>query len=588
MYLRQNPNKDTGRIHLSIVDSYYDRDKKMSRQFTVEKIGYLDVMEKEHDDPIAHFTKRVEVLKAEKAAKKAPVVIEFDPGETIDKNSVYRKNFGYAVISRVYHELGIHTYLINKQRHSKEEYSANNIMKLLVNTRIISPSSKKKSFEEKERYFENSDFSLDDVYRCLSLFARNKNELLKRLHDNVASLYGRDTGQVYYDVTNYHFEIDGPVGYVRKKKGEEMRVPDDLRKKGVAKNHVPDPIVQMGMFIDNNGFPITFDIFPGNTNDCMTYRPGLKKIKADFGIRRSVVVADKGINTSDNIWYTLSAKDGYVFSKSIRGASAEFKRYILDEDGYEWIGTDYKKKSRRRPRTISVNSVNGKKIDKTVHEKQVVFYSEKYKKRARAERDLVIAKARDMIANPANYTRATSYGASGYIMNVAFDKDTGEILPEVGKALELDTEKIKEAEKYDGYYMILTSEMHESDERIIEIYRGLWKIEESFRIQKTDLGARPIYVSTKEHIEAHFLTCFISLLILRIIQMKTENRHSAGSIIESLGNAECTFLKQNFYLFDYSDDVLDDLGAAFNIDFSKRVRSISEIKNIFADTKKQK
>jgi transposase len=584
MYLKQSPNK-SGRVYLSIVDGYYDPEKKYSRQVTLEKLGYLDALQKEYDDPVAFFSLKVEEMKKQKALKNAPIIVEFSHDETIPADVQLRKNFGYSVLSKIYHQLGIHTFLTNRQRHTEEGYDANAIMKTLVFQRLLAPASKKKTFENKDYLFEPSDFTLCDLYRCLSFFVSRKDALLLWLHEHITAHYGRDTSMVYYDVTNYHFEIDGPEGFKRMNENAKKLEPDGLRKKGVAKNHSPDPIVAMGLFIDNNGIPITYKLFPGNTNDCMTYRPNLYQIKRQFGIGRAIVVADKAMCTGDNIWYTLSAKDGYVFSMSVRGASKDYKKYVLDEDGYGLIGTDYKKKSRLEPRTIQVHTNTGRKIDKTVHEKQIVFWSEKYDRRAKAERAAVIAKAESLIAKPGSYTRATSYGAAAYVKNLKFDKKTGEVL-DTGTALLLDTDKIREEEALDGYYMIVSSEHNESDERLIDMYRGLWKIEESFRVIKSDLEARPVYLSTPNHIDAHFLTCFISLTIARLLELSTGHQHSIGRMLESLAKAECTLLKQNHYLFDFCDDILKSIGGIFGIDFSARTRSLGEIKNILATTKK--
>lgn len=291
------------------------------------------------------------------------------------------------------------------------------------------------------------------------------------------------------------------------------------------------------------------------------------------------------MSTGDNIWYTLSAKDGYVFSLSVRKADKELKEYVLNETGYAWQGTEYKRKSRLYPRTIYVSTTSGKKMKKVVDEKQVVFYSEIYARRAKAERAATIAKAMDFITHPGSYTRATSYGAAAYVKNVEFDKETGEVLT-IGRVLELNQEKLAQEEELDGYYVIVTSEYQETDDRIIDMYRGLWRIEESFRVTKSDLEARPVYVSKQEHIEVHFLTCFLSLVIARILEMKMGHRYSIARILESLRKAECTYLQQHYYLFDYYDDVLKDIGDIFNIDFSKRIRSLGDIKKILATTKK--
>ena len=294
------------------------------------------------------------------------------------------------------------------------------------------------------------------------------------------------------------------------------------------------------------------------------------------------------MTTGDNIWYTINtpAHDGYVFSMSIRGAEKSMKKYVLDDDGYVWLGKEYKRKSRKYPRTIQVTSTSGKKIKKQVDEKQVVFWSEKYAKRAKAEREATLAKARDLAANPGSYTRATSYGAAKYVKKVDYDKDTGEILT-ASSILDIDEDLIREEEALDGYYMLLTSEMDTPDDKIIDMYRGLWRIEESFKITKSELEARPVYVWTREHIEAHFLTCFVALTISRILEMKLEHKYSAGRIIDSLSRAECSLLQQNYYVFDYYDEVLKDIGNVTNIDFSKRIRTLGEIKQVIADSKKK-
>lgn len=569
MYLKKTPQK-TGRIFLSIVDGYYDKNKGYSRQITIEKLGYLDDLEKQYGDPIAFFTQKVQKLKEEKSEHKAPLTFTFSHEDKISSNTNYRKNFGHVVLSSIYHELEINKFLVSRQRSSDIEFDCNNIMKLLVFSRLLAPASKKKTFEDRETYFDKTNYSLDDVYRSLSFFNKQSSNLQLWLNERVKQSYGRDSSLVYYDVTNYYFETDKT---------------DDFKKKGPSKEHRPNPIVQMGLFIDNNGLPITFQLFPGNTHDCLTYRPHLSRIKKEYDLGKIVVVADKGMTTGDNIWYTLSAKDGYVFSMSIRGADKEMKEYVLNESGYEWLGKEYKRKSRLYPRTILVTATNGKKLKKTVHEKQVIFYSEKYDVRAKSERAAVISKAQDLIAHPGKYTKATSHGAAGYVKNIDFDKETGEILSN-SKALTLDLEKLKEEEALDGYYAIVTSEYEETDDRIIEMYRGLWKIEESFKVTKSDLEARPVYVSREDHIQAHFLTCFVALLIARILEKKMNHRYNISQLIESLKKSECTHLQANHYLFDYYDDVLKDIGTVFDVDFSKRVRSIGEIKNILAESKK--
>ena len=237
----------------------------------------------------------------------------------------------------------------------------------------------------------------------------------------------------------------------------------------------------------------------------------------------------------------------------------------------------FKHKSRIFAKTIQIKR-NGKRTNKSViYQKQMVYYSQKYADRQKYERELVITKAKDLISNPGKYTRATSVGAAGFVNNIKFDKETG-LIPE-GTVLSLNEEKIKELEKYDGYYSIVTSELEMSDKDLRDKYRGLWKIEETFRITKSILKSRPVYVWTKEHIEAHFLTCFVSLLILRLLEIKTNKKYSIENIVKSINNLTCTNLKADTYIINTRNKITTDLCDIFNLDLTKKYIKLQKIKN---------
>ena len=375
---------------------------------------------------------------------------------------------------------------------------------------------------------------------------------------------------VYYDVTNYYFAIDDQ---------------DTLRRKGVSKEHRPDPIVQMGLFMDTNGIPISYGLFPGNTNDCETLITTMSKLKQDYGIGRTVVVADKGLNTSENIIFNILQHDGYVYSQTIRGGTKELKEYVLSEKGYDCVNDSYKIKSRIYPREIYVKTITGKTKKVSIDEKQVVFYNETYAKRAKAEREATIMKARDLINNPANYNQATSRGAARYVKNLTYDAKTGEIIT-VDRTLMFNETKLREEELYDGYFSIVTSEYKKTDSEIIDIYHGLWKIEESFKVTKSDLETRPIYLSREDHIQAHFLICFIALVIARLLESRLHNKFTIAHIAESLAQTSCSHIERNWYLCDYYDDVTDAINEYLGIDLRRKYLSLSEIKNIMGTTKK--
>lgn len=568
MYLKKG--KSNGRIYLSIVHGYREKDTGKTKHKIMKSLGYLDELEKQYDDPIAHFTKLAKEMTAKYNDAHKSVSIDINPDKKLTPSTDLVKNFGYAALSNVYHELELNSFFQIKQRDLDIEFNLNSVAKLLIYGRVLFPGSKKSTFEKKHTLFDRTQFSQDDVYRALTYLAKYETSLQKWMHDKISKTYGRDTSVMYYDVTNYYFEIDEP---------------DELRKRGVSKEHRPDPIVQMGLFIDNNGLPVSYDLFSGNTNDVITLRPALKKAKDEIGAGKVIVVADKGINSGDNLYYTLSGKNGYVVSQSIRGATSDIKDYVLDNEGYQYLGDEYKCKSRLCPRQINVTMESGRRSKVFVDEKQVVFYSEKYARRAKAERQATLLKAADLISSPSKYNRATSYGAAKYVQDIKYDKETAEIL-EGESALYLNQDLIDEEEKLDGYYMIVTSEMDKSDEEIIDIYRGLWKIEESFKITKSTLTARPIFVSRHDHIHAHFLTCFVALTLTRILEMKIHRKYCVNQIVESLRKCTYSHLEQNYYMLGYYDDILKTVGEATGIDFSKKYRTLSDIKKITGFSKK--
>jgi transposase len=414
------------------------------------------------------------------------------------------------------------------------------------------------------------DFALHDVYRCLSKVITLKKDLIIHLNNKMKMMYGRSSNIVYYDVTNFYFEIDEQ---------------DDMRKKGVSKEHRPDPIIQMGLLTDSLGIPITFETFPGNTNDCETYKPVFKQVRKDFELGRIIIVADKGINTGDNIAHCILSSNGYVFSQTVRGGHKELKDYVLNERGYNSLEGGFRMKSRLYPRLIYVTDDKGKKKQVRLDEKQVIFYSPDYDKRAKAERATTVAKAQDLINDPSKYKRATSYGAAKYVKNLIFDEKTGEILTSKQKPM-FDEAKLMEEEKYDGYYAIVTSELKESDDKILDIYRGLWQIEEAFRVCKGDLEARPVYLSRPERIDAHLMICFLALVIARLLARFLDNKFSVGKIAESLEKCSGNHMGQNWYVFDHADDVTDALLIKMGIDLGKKYMSLGDIGQLIGDSKK--
>ena len=569
MFIKKILEKKTGRTFLTIAHGYREPGTGKVKQKTIKSLGYLDELEKDFNDPIAHFKEVAKEMTEQAKHSSRDLTFTFPANDTIDTSFTLRKNLGFSVLSFFYHQLKIDEFFINRQRNLNIDYSLNNIFQMLVYMRILDPCSKKQSYEKMDSLFLNFDFAISDVYRALDYFKFYKDDLLLNTHEMVRNIYGRDMKNVYYDVTNYYFEINEP---------------DELRKKGVSKEHRPNPIVQMGLLMDNSGLPITYKLFEGNTNDCETLMPVLEDLKDDYGLKRVIVVADKGMNTGENIAYNILHKNGYIYSQTVRGANADLKQFVLDQNGYTITKDGFKIKSRVVTTHIWVTNVDNKRVKVDIDQKQVVFYSPDYAKRAQYDRQKAIEKAKKIIQ--VNKTaKLPLKGSFKYIESISLDKETGE-LKNLKNYHSIDEDKIKEEMKFDGYYSIVTSELKMSDNDIIDAYRGLWKIEESFKITKSELKTRPVHVSTKDHIEAHFLTCFISLLILRLLEMSSQGKYSTRTLVNEMKNIAGSYVAENYYMFDYFNEVVKDLGDIISIDFSKRFMTLGDIKKILASTKK--
>ena len=575
MYLHKSERK--GGTYLSIVEGYREGGKVKHR--TVESLGYVgDLMEEYGPDPVAHFKQVCENRNAAKAAEAQTVTIEIHPRQRIDKRAAARKNIGSAVLLAVYNALGVETVIRNATRGSRADYDANAVMRLLVVERILDPGSKRHAWGNKDRYFFRTEFELDDAYRALDVLCACRDRIVSAANRAVDKMGVRDTTCVFYDVTNYYFEVDEP---------------DGLRRKGASKEHRKGPIVQMGLLQDSGGIPIGYRLFPGNTPDPCTMLDVLAGMKRDYGCQRVVVVGDKGNNCSANIAALAARGDGFVYSQSIRGAKsdAELRAWVLSEAGYARTcdaegRVTYKVKGRQGYKTVTVEDPDGKKRKVDVDVKYVAFWSEKYQKRARKERQAAIDKARRLVADPGAYTAATHFGAAKYVRGMRADAKTGELV-EAADVLELDEERLAAEEACDGYYCIVTSETDMSDGEIIEAYRGLWRIEESFKVTKSDLETRPVYVSREEHIEAHFLTCYVALCILRIAQAATGGKYSARVIADELAAMCGTHLEGSWWRFDHRSDASDDLCRMAGVDLTRQNMQLKDIKAALSQAKLQ-
>lgn len=580
----------------------YKIENGRTKQKCIENLGRLDELQKRFDDPVSHFKKVAEEKNAEQnTSRKTSVPI--DLSSTMSTSEDNLRNVGYAVLKDLYKQLELDKFWKLVLRKTSIQYDLEAVFRLLVFSRILYPGSKRDTFLNKSAYFEDMDgFSLKDTYKALDVFDQYDEQLQKWIYSHSSKICERDMSVSYFDCTNYYFDIgrsdmdtfddDGrPVDG----KGNPAEI--KYRKRGPEKNHRPDPIVEMGLLMDKDGIPLAFDLFPGNESEKVHMRPIINRVKSQFGSGRVIFVADRGLNTSDNIYFLNgdnkadhNPRDGYVYGQSVRGADAEFKAWVLkgdyktekltDDDGREVTFTH---KSRIHPKTIQVNTtVPGQKKKRkksvSIDQKQMAYYSEKYAKKQKHDRDIMVARAKDLIKHPKKYDKITAAGSGAYVQNIAFDKSTGEIIE--GRELVLDEAKIAEEEKYDGYYSIVTSELKMSDHEMRETYRGLARIEETFKISKTEFESRPVFVWTNEHIEGHFATCFTALVLIRLLQSKLGSRYPIGKTIESLRKYNCTQIGTTLYQFVYYDEILEECGKIFHLELNNRYRTREQIRRL--------
>ena len=591
MFLKQTKQKN-GRINLSIVHGFRDPLTKITRHKVIENLGYVDEYLDRYEDPVAYFKEvariRTQKMEEEEAGKEIPLGSVY-ADEIMEENEDAMRHLGFLPLSSIYHELKIDQFLINRQRSKSMDYSLNDVMQLLVYTRVLAPGSKRASFLKKENLAGSFNCDWFDVYRALDYFAAFREDLLLHLHEQVRISYKRKTHVVFYDVTNYYFEIDQE---------------DDFRRKGFCKHNTRNPLVQMGLLLDADAIPITYRLFKGNTHDSQTMMPLLQETRKAYGLGRIITIADKGLNSGDNVAFLMAQGDGFIFSQKIRGAGKDLQEYVFDQEDYvekqgvvkqadAWGEQDenqdvpaFRMKSRPYPQKFWVTHADDKKRQIPLDVKQIVCYNELYARRQKHKRAEVIGKAQKIVAHPKRYSKKEAGGALRYVGNIEYNPETGECT-NTKRIPYLDLDKIAEDEKYDGYYAIITSEVNMPDHEVVKAYHGLWEIERSFRITKSNLQSRPVFVSLEKRIEGHFLTCYIALLILRLLSKRLEGRYAPEQIIQSLKRYQACLVKDNVFRLAYYDPIIKDLGEALNLTLNRRFLRTGGIRQLVADSKRK-
>ena len=538
MYIKITKSPTAKFTKVYLVEGYRDENGK-SKQRIIKSYGNLEDLEK--DDP--NILQR---LKDEaKLMTKNQVSITLNLSDSNDVMD-FDRNYGYFFLERLYKELEISNFFKKNIKKRKQSFDIDKIFQLLLYGRILNPASKKATFETQNRYFEPFNVTLDSIYESLSLMKDIKEDLQLHLHSKISETCGRDTSLIFFDVTNYYFETE---------------IENDLLKKGLSKEKKTTPIIQMSLAIDREGLPVGYELFSGNTHDSTMLIPSLMKMKERYDLERIILTADKALNSGKNLAFLVGNGDGYIVSQKVRGSSKAFIDKVLEEEGYIYNDSKtFKIKSFLRERTTKDEDGN----ELILKEKVVTFWSKDFDLREKHKRERLEERISEYLNNPSKYKASNRYGIKKYLKEVEIDQETGEI-DDKKVVLEFEKEKYERDLALDGYYALVSSEIDMDESEIIDRYRGLWKIEESFKVLKSDLEGRPVFVRNEDRIEGHFLTCFVALLFTRLLENKLDKKYSVRKIQQALKTANCRKITSGIYSLNKQDEVYKELEKAYGV-----------------------
>lgn len=485
-----------GNRYVRIIESYREPGSKYPKNRVLKNLGREDVLEAKEPGIVDRLRRELEEsrtlednLKKESLLNNLKEIISEDASD--DSMGFPIVNYGVKVYESIWKELKLDYFFDYRQgKDSKSEYSLKDVVSLLTYSRLLNPDSKKSTHESRNNYINSKDIELNQVYKGLRFLGSQKENLEKHLNKQLDKLMERSLNVAFYDVTTYYFEsVDA----------------DDLRKFGYSKdNKVNQVQVVMGLLIDDQGIPISYELFPGNTNDFKTLVPVIDKLKENYGINKIIITADRGLNSKQNLAYLKSKGYDYVMAYKIRSSSKAVKELVLSED-YTYESEEFKWKLRDFNTTVTYER---EKVN--LEDNMLITWSLKRAEKDKRDRERLIAKSRKLVESPSALKAEMKKGGKKYVQ---LSLTTEEPLSFNEKQLEID-------EQYDGYYGIQYSDKSLNPQKVLEIYNGLWKIEESFKVLKSNFEARPIYVSTEKSIRGHFVMCYLALVIERYLEYK--------------------------------------------------------------------
>lgn len=570
--MRLQISKSKNASSLYVTKSIYVNGVSTSK--VVEKLGTYDELKEKlnGEDPIEWAKAYVAELTRKEKEEKREVMVRYSPAKQIDKDEQKTFNGGYLFLQQIYHQLGLSKISKAISDKYKFTYNLDSVLSRLVYSRIIFPASKLATCEQSKLFMEQPEFELQHVYRSLEVLAKESDCIQSELYKNSLKIFDRNKGILYYDCTNYFFETEQE---------------DGLRQYGVSKEHRPNPIVQMGLFMDGDGFPLAFCINKGNTNEQVTLKPLEKKIISDFGLSRFVVCTDAGLASVANRKFNDIQDRAFITTQSIKKLKASLREWALDPTGWKMSGSDvlYDLTELNEDSNLDLTFYKERWIkEKDLEQKLIVTFSTKYQKYQQSIRNRQVERAQKVIdTNPGKLKKCNSNDYKRFISK-SHCTENGEVAE--NESYSIDTDLIAGEAAYDGFYAVCTN-LDDDASAIIKVNQRRWEIEESFRIMKSEFKARPVYLQRDDRIEAHFTTCFISLMIYRILEKKLGEKYTCHDIVTGLRDMNFFEITGEGYLPTYTrTDLTDDLHDAFGFRTDYQIVNTKQMKKIFKDTKK--
>lgn len=571
MRLKITKSKNSNNYY--VIKDVFINKKRTSK--IVEKLGNDDFIRQTYhsDNPLQWATNYVEKLNEKSRSSKADIIHRYSTSKLLPLNHQNSYNGGYLFLQSIYHQLQLDSICDSIQERSRFEFNLNEVLSRLLYSRILFPSSKLKTFNCSQSYLEPAGFQLHHIYRSLEVIAQHFDEIQSEVYKFSQNVIPRDNHVLYYDCTNFYFEIEKEEG---------------IKKYGVSKENRPNPIVQMGLLMDGNAIPLAVTINPGNQNEQVSVDPLLHTIRTDFKVSKFIYCADAGLSSAHIRKMTSTSNHAYIVTQSIKKLVRHLKEWATDPTGWKLEGSNkmyHLDEILDSPENKSVYYKERPILESNLEQRLIVTYSPVYKSYLKSIRDAQIQRAASLTESNRTKKRSRQNDPARFIQSIHTTK-LGEVATE--EYISLDIEKIATEELYDGFYAVCTNLFEDPISEILKINKGRWEIEESFRIMKSELKSRPVFLSRDDRIKAHFMTCFLSLLIYRIMEKKLDNQHPGSQIVETLRNMNFTDIHGDGYIPQYTrTEMTDLLHEKFDFRTDTEIVSYKIMKKIIKSTKQK-